>query len=64
MEDIDVQQVKNLFLEVDVVNSCKNLAISYFNEAKSALNKLTSIINKSESEFFEDLLNFVLNRNF
>jgi geranylgeranyl diphosphate synthase type I len=64
IEDEDVQEVKNLFLEAQVVDSCKNLANSYFNEAKSALNKLSSIINKSESEFFEDLLNFVLNRTF
>ncbi|MFX1409986.1 MAG: polyprenyl synthetase family protein [Promethearchaeota archaeon] len=64
MEDKDVQEVKDLFLESDIVDSCKNLATSFFNEAKDALNKLTSIINKSESEFFEDLLNFVLNRNF
>ncbi len=64
MEDEDVQEVKNLFLEANVVDSSKNLAISYFNEAKSALNKLTPIINKSESEFFEDLLNFVINRSF
>jgi len=64
IEDEDVQEVKKLFLEADIVNSCKNLAISYFNEAKSALDKLTTIINKSESEFFKDLLNFVLNRTF
>ena len=64
IEDKDVQKVKKLFLEADIVKSCKNLATSYFNEAKNALNKLTSIINKSELEFFEDLLNFVLNRTF
>ena len=64
IEDEDVQEVKKLFLEADIVNSCKNLAISYFNEAKSALDKFTTIINKSESEFFKDLLNFVLNRTF
>jgi len=64
MTDQDVQKVKTLFLEADVSNSCKNLAQYYYEEAKNSLSKLENVINQSEMEFFLDLLNFVVNRNF
>lgn len=62
--DKEVQEIKNLFLKVDVVNSSKLLADNYYKEAKISLDKLKPIINSSELEFFEDLLNFVTYRNF
>ena len=64
MSDEDVQEVKNLFLEADVINSSKELANSYFDKAKISIENLKPIINKSETEFYENLLNFVLNRSF
>ena len=64
MTDEDVQEVKSLFLEAGVSNSCKNLAQYYYEEAKNSLSKLENVINQSEMEFFLDLLNFVVNRNF
>ena len=60
----DVKEVKDLFLEADVVKSCKELANSYFKEASLSLNKLNHVINQSEMEFFENLLNFVVKRKF
>ncbi|MFX1418934.1 MAG: polyprenyl synthetase family protein [Promethearchaeota archaeon] len=60
----DVQTVKDLFLKANVINSCKELANSYFKEAKLSFDILKSKMNKSEMEFFEDLLNFVINRQF
>jgi geranylgeranyl diphosphate synthase type I len=60
----DVQEVKNLFLKANVQNSCKNLAKSYYNEAKLSLDNLNKSINKSEFEFFENILNFVFERKF
>ncbi|MFX1391548.1 MAG: polyprenyl synthetase family protein [Promethearchaeota archaeon] len=60
----DVQNVRDLFSKADVIQSCKNLANSYFQEAKLSLNKLKSEIDQSEMEFFEDLLNFVFKRKF
>ncbi len=64
MSDNDVKEIKDLFLEADVVNSCKEFANLYYNEAKLSLDKLNPIINQSEMEFFENLLNFVLERKF
>ncbi|MFX1329223.1 MAG: polyprenyl synthetase family protein [Promethearchaeota archaeon] len=64
ISDNDVKEIKDLFLEADVVNSCKEFANSYYNEAKLSLDKLNPIINQSEMEFFENLLNFVLERKF
>ncbi|MFX1315398.1 MAG: polyprenyl synthetase family protein [Promethearchaeota archaeon] len=64
MTQNQVQEVKDLFIKADVVNFCKNLADSYYIEAKNALNELQSRIKDSESEFFEDLLNFVIKRDF
>ncbi len=60
----DVQKVKNLFLEAEVVDSCKELSSDYFDKAKNALDDLKKVIEPSEAEFFESLLNFVLNRNY
>ncbi len=60
----DVQEIKDLFLIADALNSCKNLAKSYYNEAKLSLDKLSNSINQSEIEFFENLLNFVVERKF
>ena len=62
--DIEVKEVKELFLEADVINSCKNLADTYYQEAKMSIDKLKGVINQSEIEFFEDLLNFVIKRKF
>ncbi|MFX0058567.1 MAG: polyprenyl synthetase family protein [Candidatus Hodarchaeota archaeon] len=62
--DNEVQEIKNLFQKADVINSSKLLANIYYKEAKDALDKLKPVINSSELEFFEDLLNFVKNRNF
>jgi geranylgeranyl pyrophosphate synthase len=64
MSSDDVEEVKRLFLKADVVNSCKILAKKHYNEAKIALDHLKEDINKSEYDFFNDLLNFVYNRNF
>ncbi len=60
----DVQSVKDLFLKSNVVNSCKELANSYFKEARLSLDKLKNEITETEMEFFEDLLNFVIRRKF
>jgi len=60
----DVQEVKELFLEADVSNSCKKLVHNYYEEAKDSLLKLEKVMNPSEMEFFEDLLNFVVERKF
>lgn len=60
----DVQKVKELFLEANVVDSCKELSRTYFDKAKNALDDLKKVIEPSEEEFFESLLNFVLNRNY
>jgi len=59
-----VQEVKDLFMEADVINSCKNLATKYYQEAEDALEKLKPVVNDSEIEFFENLLKFVLEREF
>lgn len=64
MTDDDVQQVKELFQEADVVNFCRDLALNYYSEAKSALDELKLVINQSEAEFFESLLKFVAERKF
>ncbi|UCC20081.1 MAG: polyprenyl synthetase family protein [Promethearchaeota archaeon] len=60
----DVETVKDLFHKADVINSCKELANSYYKEARLSLDKLKNEINQREMEFFEDLLNFVINRRF
>ncbi|MFX1499944.1 MAG: polyprenyl synthetase family protein [Promethearchaeota archaeon] len=60
----DVQEIKELFQEAEVINSCRGLANSYFNEAQLSLDRLSKEINESELEFFENLLNFVIERKF
>ncbi|NHJ21300.1 MAG: polyprenyl synthetase family protein [Candidatus Lokiarchaeota archaeon] len=60
----DIEQVKELFIEADVVNTCKSIATTYYNEASESLEKLKQILNESEAEFFENLLKFVLERKF
>lgn len=60
----EISAVKELFHEVDAVNICKDLANSYYKEAYFSLEKFKSVINQSEAEFFEDLLNFVAERKF
>ena len=60
----EVQEVKEIFREADAINSCKELADSYFQEAKASIENLKPIINSSEVEFFEDLLKFVVERKF
>ena len=64
MTDDDVQEVKELFMKVDVVKSCKTLADKYFQEAKTSLDNLKPVINQSELEFFDNLLVFVVERKF
>ncbi len=64
MTNDDVQNVKKLFLKSDVVNSCKELANSYFQEASLSLDKVRNDIDLSEMEFYEDLLKFVKDRKF
>jgi geranylgeranyl pyrophosphate synthase len=64
MTESDVNQVKDLYLKADVVSSCQSLAKKFYEEAKEVLNKLKLVMNESEFEFFEDLLNFVTNRKF
>jgi geranylgeranyl pyrophosphate synthase len=60
----EVNQIKELYLKADVINSCKKLANQFYQKAKESLYQLKSDINESEFEFFEDLLNFVINRKF
>ena len=60
----DVQKVKDLFLEAGVVDLCKELSSNYFHKAKNALDDLKKVIDPSETEFFESLLNFVMDRNY
>lgn len=64
MSTEDVEIVRSLFLEADVINSSKKLAENYYQKAKSALNSLSDYINPQEFEFFDDLLNFVMNRTY
>lgn len=64
MTNREVQSVKDLFLKADVSKSCKDLANSYFQEARLSLDRLKSETNQSEMEFYEDLLNFVRDRKF
>ncbi len=64
MSDEEVEEVRDLFKEADAINSCKKLASKYYQEAYDALEKLKPVVNESEIEFFENLLNFVLERKF
>jgi geranylgeranyl diphosphate synthase type I len=60
----DVKEVKQLFLKADSINSCKKIANTYYHEAKTALDMLKPTINESETEFYNNLLDFVLSRTF
>lgn len=64
INESEVDEIKSLFIKADTENTCKKLAIKYYNEAKDALDKLKTLMNDSEYDFFGDLLDFVLNRNF
>jgi geranylgeranyl pyrophosphate synthase len=64
LTDSEVNEIKELYLKADVINSCRKLAHQFYQEAKESLDELKSVINESEYEFFEDLLNFVFNRKF
>ena len=57
-------KIKELFLKADVINYSKKLADSYYKKAQIALDKLKLVIHKSELEFYENLLNFVVERKF
>jgi geranylgeranyl pyrophosphate synthase len=60
----DVNEVKILFQKADAANICRDLAKFYYNEAKKSLEQLKEVINDSEFEFFDNLLNFVIERKF
>ena len=64
IKDEEVQEVKDLFLEAEAVFSCKNLVNDYTKIAKIQLDELIPNINQSEAEFFENLLKYVVERNF
>ncbi|MFX1525626.1 MAG: polyprenyl synthetase family protein [Promethearchaeota archaeon] len=64
MSDNDVKEVKQLFLKSDCVDSCKELANKYYQEAITALKKIQSSIHESETEFYINLLDFVISRSF
>ncbi len=64
MSEDDVNEVKELFLKADSINSCKKIATKYYQEAKTTLDELKPNINESETEFYVNLLDFVLNRAF
>ena len=60
----EVEEVRDLFMEADAINSCKKLATKYYEETEDAIEKLKPVVNDSEIEFFENLLKFVLEREF
>lgn len=64
ISDDEVNEVRDLFKQVGAIDSCKSLAMKYYEQAKAALEELRSSIHESEMEFFENLLKFVLERNF
>ena len=64
ISDEDVNIVRDLYAQADVVSTCKKLADSYYQEAKESLNKLKSIINEDEAELFDSLLTFVAEREY
>ena len=64
ISDEEVEEVRDLFMEADVINFCKNLATKYYQEAEDTLEKLKPVVNDSEIEFFENILKFVLEREF
>jgi geranylgeranyl pyrophosphate synthase len=64
MTDDEVNEVRELFQEANVAESCRNLAETYSQDAKNAIDQLKPIINDAETEFFENLLDFVIERKF
>lgn len=64
MTNENVKEVKDLFRDANVIDSCKKLANNYYQEAKSSLENLKAEIKTSEAEFFASLLDFVMNRKF
>jgi len=60
----DVEDVKELFNEANVIELCNNLANSYYQEAKESLEYLQTEINESEAELFNTLLDFVSKREY
>ena len=64
MSDTDVIKVRELLIEADATSSCRDLANAYFQEAQRVLEVLEPVINKSEMEFYHNLLDFVVNRSF
>jgi geranylgeranyl diphosphate synthase type I len=64
ISDEDVNIVRELYDQVDVVSSCQKLANSYYQEAKESLNTLKSAINENEAELFDSLLTFVAEREY
>ena len=62
--DDEVNEVRELFQEANVAESCRNLAETYSQDAKNAIDQLKPVINDAETEFFENLLDFVIERKF
>ncbi|MBD3253644.1 MAG: hypothetical protein GF383_01045 [Candidatus Lokiarchaeota archaeon] len=64
MTNKDVLNVKDLFQNADVINTCKDLANKYYENSKKILEDLRINIHPSEAEFFDNLLDFVMKRKF
>ena len=64
MTEANVEKVKELFEKANAAEKCKDLANTYYEEAKNALDQLKDVMNQSDADFFYDLLNFVLDRSF
>ncbi len=60
----DVNQVKELFKDANVVNACQEKAQYYYDLSLDELESMEKEMNSSETEFFKDLLAFVKNRKF
>ncbi|MHA1269379.1 MAG: polyprenyl synthetase family protein [Candidatus Helarchaeota archaeon] len=60
----EVEEVKDLFKDANVINESKKIADKYTQLAKMQLEKLKPEIDHSELEFFENLLKYVLERKF
>lgn len=62
--DQEVKEVRQLFIEAKAKEMSKELVEDYYNKTRAILDKLKPLINSEESEFFEDLLEFIIKRNF
>ncbi|MHA1688936.1 MAG: polyprenyl synthetase family protein, partial [Promethearchaeota archaeon] len=60
----EVEEVKELFKEANVIDACKSKAEQYHEIALDYLSSLEADMNSLEIEFFKDLLDFVKNREF